>query len=103
MVLASCLNRRSPTDSAEQARNTMHKIQVRSDTWMAYEDHFFGEPWTMPATVVMVHGNSESSHAWTRWVPHLAGTFRVVRLDLPGFGASSAPPSYNWTVAELAS
>src|SRR3954466_6132367 len=68
----------------------MHKVQIRSEVWMAYEDHFFGKPWTTPATVVMGHGNSESSRAWSPWVPHLAGTFLVVRLDLPGLGP---PPS----------
>jgi 3-oxoadipate enol-lactonase len=80
----------------------MHKVEVRPGVWMAYEDHWFGPPWTSPQTVVMVHGNSESSRAWTSWVPHLAGKFRVVRLDLPGFGASSEPPGYGWSAAELA-
>ena len=50
----------------------------------------------------MVHGNSESSRAWTQWVPHLAGKYRVVRPDLPGFGASSAPSDYGFTASELA-
>jgi 3-oxoadipate enol-lactonase len=80
----------------------MHKVEIRSGVWMAYQDHWFGPPWTTPQIVVMVHGNSESSRAWTRWVPHLAGKFRVVRLDLPGFGASSEPPNYGWSAAELA-
>jgi 3-oxoadipate enol-lactonase len=80
----------------------MHKVEIRSGLWMAYQDHWFGPPWTTPQIVVMVHGNSESSRAWTRWVPHLAGNFRVVRLDLPGFGASSEPPNYGWSAAELA-
>ena len=64
---------------------------------MAYEDHWFGPPWTTPETIVMIHGNSESSRAWTQWVPHLAGKYRVVRPDLPGFGASSAPTDYGFT------
>ena len=55
-----------------------------------------------PETVVMVHGNSESSRAWTRWVPHLAGKYRVLRPDLPGFGASTEPAGYGWSAAELA-
>jgi len=80
----------------------MHKVEIRPGVWMAYQDHWFGPPWTSPQIVVMVHGNSESSRAWTRWVPHLAGKFRVVRLDLPGFGASSEPPNYGWSAAELA-
>jgi pimeloyl-ACP methyl ester carboxylesterase len=80
----------------------MHKVEIRPDVWMAYEDHWFGPPWTTPQAVVMVHGNSESSHAWTCWVPHLAGKYRVLRPDLPGFGASTEPPGYGWSAPELA-
>jgi 3-oxoadipate enol-lactonase len=80
----------------------MHKVEIRPGVLMAYEDDWFGEPWTTPETVVMVHGNSESSRAWTCWVPHLAGKYRVIRLDLPGFGASTEPPDYGWSARELA-
>ena len=77
-------------------------VDVRPGVSLAYRDHWFGEPWTAPETVVMVHGNSESSRAWTCWVPHLARKFRVVRPDLPGFGASPEPADYGWSVTELA-
>jgi 3-oxoadipate enol-lactonase len=80
----------------------MPNVEVRPGVLMAYEDHWFGAPWTTPATVVMIHGNSESSRAWTQWVPHLAGKYRVVRPDLPGFGASPEPEAYDWSAAELA-
>ena len=81
----------------------MHKVEIRPGVWMAYADDWFGPPWTVPETVVMVHGNSESSRAWACWVPHLAGKFRVVRLDLPGFGASSEPPGYGWSASSYQS
>src|SRR5262245_23851731 len=80
----------------------MHKVAIRPDVWMAYEDHWFGPPWTQPQTVVFVHGNSASAQAWTCWVPHFSGRYRVIRLDLPGFGASSEPPNYGWSAGELA-
>jgi 3-oxoadipate enol-lactonase len=80
----------------------MQKAEIRPGVWMAYEDHWFGPPWSTPETVVMIHGNSESSRAWTQWVPYLAGRYRVVRPDLPGFGASTEPPDYGWSAAELA-
>jgi len=80
----------------------MHKVEIRTGVWVAYEDHWFGNPWTLPGTVVMVHGNSESSLAWRPWVPHLAGKYRVIRLDMPGFGASTEPLDYAWTARELA-
>jgi 3-oxoadipate enol-lactonase len=80
----------------------MHKVEIRPGVLMAYEDVWFGPPWTVPETVVMVHGNSESARAWSCWVPHLAGKYRVVRVDMPGFGASSEPPGYGWSADELA-
>jgi len=79
----------------------MHKVEIRTGVWVAYEDHWFGNPWTLPGTVVMVHGNSESSLAWRPWVPHLAGKYRVIRLDMPGFGASMELFDYAWTAREL--
>jgi 3-oxoadipate enol-lactonase len=80
----------------------MQKAEIRPGVWMAYEDHWFGPPWSTPETVVMIHGNSESSRAWAQWVPHLAGKYRVVRPDLPGFGASTEPSDYGWSAGELA-
>ncbi len=82
--------------------NDKLKIEVRPGLQMAYEDHWFGEPWKVPETIVMVHGNAESSRAWTCWVPHLARHYRVVRPDLPGFGQSQQPAGYGWTAPELA-
>jgi 3-oxoadipate enol-lactonase len=80
----------------------MHKVEIRPHVWIAYESHWFGQQWTVPETVVMVHGNSESALAWTPWVPHLAGKYRVIRLDMPGFGASTEPADYRWSARELA-
>ena len=80
----------------------MHKVEIRPGIWIAYEDDWFGKPWSVPETVVMVHGNSESSRAWVSWVTRLADKYRVVRLDLPGFGASTEPPGYGWSAGELA-
>jgi 3-oxoadipate enol-lactonase len=80
----------------------MDKAEIRSGVFMAYEDDWFGRPWTATEAVVMIHGNCESSRAWTCWVPHLAVKYRVIRPDLPGFGASIAPPRYGWSVGEFA-
>jgi pimeloyl-ACP methyl ester carboxylesterase len=80
----------------------MNTVEIRPNVAMAYEDHCFAPPWTSPQTIVMVHGNAESSRAWTGFVPHLAGKYRVVRPDMPGFGASPEPPGYRWQVDELA-
>ena len=44
-------------------------------------------------TVVLVHGLGTSSSTWTRTLPHLKESHRIVALDLPGFGFSTANPA----------
>lgn len=44
-----------------------------------------------PRTLVLVHGNFDSRATWDRALPMLEPHFRVVALDLPGFGAAPNP------------
>lgn len=45
-------------------------------------------------TILLVHGFSASLQTWELWQPHLADKFRLVSLDLPGHGLTSAPAGY---------
>lgn len=36
--------------------------------------------------VVMIHGTGSSLHTWDAWVAEMAGSFRFIRVDLPGCG-----------------
>jgi pimeloyl-ACP methyl ester carboxylesterase len=47
--------------------------------------------------IVMLHGFGDTADSWRRVVPRLAGGHRVVALDIPPFGRSSAPPPVNGT------
>jgi len=69
----------------------MPTIQVDPTLAMYYEDHYFGDPWLKPETVVLVHGCAETSQAWYKWVPRLSPHLRVIRPDLRGFGRSTIP------------
>src|SRR5262245_23450040 len=80
----------------------MPSVDIRPGLSVAYQDNCFAAPWAKPETVLLLHGNSESARAWTQWLPHLAGQYRVVRIDMPGFGASTAPADYRWTATEFA-
>ena len=69
------------------------------DLEMFYQVDDFTDPWTEPETVLMLHGNCESSAAWYAWVPHLARRFRLVRPDMRGYGASTPMPrDFPWTL-----
>lgn len=45
-----------------------------------------------PDTILFVHGLSGSWQNWLEQLPAFAGAYRVVALDLPGFGDSPMPP-----------
>ena len=71
---------------------------------MHYEDDDYTDPWRLPETVVLHHGNAKSSRLWYAWVPMLARQYRVVRPDARGFGRSSVPPEgYDWSLSNFGS
>lgn len=67
-----------------------------------YREDWFGEPWRTPETAVLIHGNDESSIVWYAWIPRMGREFRVLRPDLPGFGRSTVPPGFEWSLPNLA-
>lgn len=42
--------------------------------------------------LVLVHGSPADSRAWARVTPHLRDRFRVIAVDLPGYGGSDGVP-----------
>jgi pimeloyl-ACP methyl ester carboxylesterase len=43
--------------------------------------------------LLLLHGVMASLHTWDGWVDALKGHYRMVRVDLPGFGFSDAMPN----------
>ena len=77
----------------------MPTFQLSPGTELHYMVDEFTEPWTEPETIVLLHGNAESSRAWYAWVPLLARRFRVVRPDMRGYGASTPMPrDFRWSL-----
>ncbi len=50
--------------------------------------YFDSEPFSTKPIVVLVHGNGDEADTWRHVFTPLAKSFRVVALDLPGFGRS---------------
>jgi pimeloyl-ACP methyl ester carboxylesterase len=48
-------------------------------------------------TLVLLHGVLASLHTWDGWVKKLREHYRIVRLDLPGFGLTGPMASENYT------
>jgi 3-oxoadipate enol-lactonase len=80
----------------------MPALHLPPDLDLHYELDDYTDPWTSPETVLLMHGNSESSVAWHGWVPHLARHYRVVRPDMRGFGRSTVMPrDYAWSLDRI--
>lgn len=46
----------------------------------------------------LIHGTFASLHTWDAWTEALSDSFRVVRLDLPGFGLTGPQPDNDYSV-----
>ncbi len=47
--------------------------------------------------LMLLHGTGASLHTWEGWASALRGDFRVIRMDLPGFGLTGPNPSGDYT------
>ncbi len=48
-------------------------------------------------TLLLLHGVMGSLHSWQGWVDQLAPHYRIIRLDLPGFGSSACLASDDYS------
>lgn len=48
--------------------------------------------------VLLLHGTAASLHTWQGWVDALKKDFRVIRIDLPGFGITGPAPDRNYSI-----
>jgi pimeloyl-ACP methyl ester carboxylesterase len=53
-------------------------------------------------TVVLLHGFAMSTDTWAAWTKRLGHDYRVVTLDLPGFGLTQAPQGKAYSYQEMA-
>jgi pimeloyl-ACP methyl ester carboxylesterase len=66
----------------------MPQLELPPDLTMFYKVDDWTDSWKRSETIVLVHGFTETTEAWHGWVPHLARNYRVLRMDLRGFGKS---------------
>lgn len=69
----------------------MHSFVTSDGVRLNYYIDDYTDPWTKPATVVMLHPAMGSAKRYYSMVPKLARRYRTVRLDLRGHGASQIP------------
>ena len=45
--------------------------------------------------ILLLHGFPQTGHCWRRVAERLRGSYRVLAPDIPGYGRSGAPPSFD--------
>lgn len=53
-------------------------------------------------TLLLLHGTNASLHTWEGWVERLRSDYRVVTLDLPGYGLTGPDPEERYSPPEVA-
>jgi 3-oxoadipate enol-lactonase len=69
----------------------LNKFKASDGLEIAYALDDYTDPWRKADTVILVHAAMGSSTRFHAWVPHLAGDFRIVRIDMRGHGRTEVP------------
>lgn len=64
--------------------------------------HYRDEGLQAGNTLVLVHGFAASLHTWEPWVARLKDDYRIISLDLPGFGLTRSPGTENMNLPYFA-
>jgi pimeloyl-ACP methyl ester carboxylesterase len=91
LTIAACnpyknLTKISAMDQIQYAY-TVHYADLPSGIRLAYMDEGKGAE-----TLVMIHGLGSYSQAWKKNISELSKKYRVIAIDLPGYGKSSKAP-----------
>jgi 3-oxoadipate enol-lactonase len=89
-------------EPANSAGDPQIAAPANSGSELFFRDDWLGAPWIKPEVALLIHGNDESSVSWFGWIPKMAQEFRLLRPDLPGFGNSSIPQNFEWSMPNLA-
>ncbi len=76
---------------AKYADNNSKYISVM-DMEVHYKDEGQGFPF------LLLHGTGSSLHTWDGWTEAMKDTFRIIRMDLPGFGITGPFPDRNYNI-----
>ena len=88
-----------PGDGGERGGAT---VSLSPGLQIYYKEDWLGPPELNGEPALLLHGNIETHEIWHGWVPRLAQQFRLFRPDLPGFGRSTAPRDFEWSLPNFA-
>jgi len=76
----------------EKYANELSRFTSIQGSHIHYRDLGSGTP------LILLHGIGSSLHTWDGWVETLKSEYRVIRLDLPGFGLTGADSTNDYSM-----
>ena len=76
----------------EKYTNDQSRFLVFDNALVHYRDEGSGSP------LFLIHGAFSSLHTFDGWVENLKDDFRLIRIDLPGFGLSEPRDDHEYTI-----
>ena len=84
-------------DLAEEYIEKKYTNDASKFTWIDnLRVHYRDEGKGMP--IVLIHGTSSSLHTWEEWTKILIQSYRVISMDLPGFGLTGPSADHNYSI-----
>ncbi|MEO6901780.1 MAG: alpha/beta hydrolase [Bacteroidia bacterium] len=93
IVLVAMIRKDVPVEELKaQYANEDSKFMKIDGMDVHYRDEGKGTP------LVLIHGIGSSLNTWDGWEEHLQGSFRIIRLDLPGFGLTGPHANHDYSI-----
>jgi len=86
-LISACSTPPNQKELVEKYTNEHSKFLPLNEMNIHYREEGEGE------VIVLLHGTASSLHAWDKWTEALKKNYRVVRVDLPGFGLTGPHPN----------
>ncbi|MBN2160780.1 MAG: alpha/beta hydrolase [Spirochaetes bacterium] len=88
----------TPGEIAKRYGNSIDPLLIQKglDITVRYRDEGQGQP------VLLLHGVCASLETWDGWVRRMKGRFRIIRIDIPGFGMTGPAPDKRYYRKEIA-
>lgn len=76
-----------------ETADRMQRCNASDGLELAYVEDDFTDAWREARPLLLLHAAMGDSLRYSAWIPHLAGRYRVIRMDLRGHGRSAVPPA----------
>jgi len=94
LLLSACGVALDQNILVEKYTNTHSKFMSLDGNSVHYRDEGQGE------VIVLLHGTASSLHTWDEWARGLSKQYRVIRMDLPGFGLTGPDQGNRYEVED---